>query len=133
MKDQDFLYNRLVEVACTGKTISYSDVAALLECDIHCPADRSEITRMLNEIAYQENANGRPLLSAVVVIPEIGYPGRGFFILARELGFNHFEDERSYYGYELKQVHKYWQKQLTAAQTVPYMTVDQHEIRVAIG
>jgi hypothetical protein len=133
MTDQEYVYNQLIEVAHAGRTVSYCEVAGWLGRDINKPEDRSEIIQILNNIAFQENAAGRPLLTAVVVRPEIGYPGMGFFLLARELGFNSDADERSYYGYELKKVHAYWKKHLPVSHTVPYMKVDQHEVRVGIS
>lgn len=133
MTDQDYVYNQLIEVARSGRTISYGEVASWLGRDINKPEDCAEILRILNNIAYREYAAGRPLLSAVVVRPEIGYPGMGFFLLARELGFNNNADERSYYGYELKKVHTYWKKYLPVSQTVPYVPVDQHKVRMHIS
>jgi len=41
---------------------------------------------MLDEINRYEHREGRPLLSAVVVVQEDNKPGEGFFKLARELG-----------------------------------------------
>jgi hypothetical protein len=70
------------------------------------------ISRSLDEISCSENAKGRPLLSAVAVLPEIGYPGKGFFLLARELGQNPYCDDRSFYSYELKRVHEYWRSRV---------------------
>jgi hypothetical protein len=65
-----------------------------------------------------------------VVYPEIGYPSQGFFLLARELTYNHFGDERSYYYYELNRVHDFWRMHIPATQTIPYMFARGHEIRV---
>ena len=102
------VYDRLIEVACAGRTVSLYEIAEFLGMDASKILDRRKISHLLNQISYRENSAGRPLLSAVVVLPEIGYPEKGFFLLARELGFNRFGDERSYYLYELKRVHEYW-------------------------
>ena len=103
MVNDQLVYDRLVDVARKGKTIPYCDIAGLLGLDVTIPEDRTEIMRVLDNISYKENAEGRPLLSAVAVLPEIGYPGKGFFLLARELEANDFSDERSFYYFELKE------------------------------
>ncbi len=120
MSTETILYERLIEVACLGKTIGRDEVAGLLGLDLASPAGRQELVRMLDDIACNENAAGRPLLSAVVVLPEIGYPGKAFFLLARELGLNHFGDDRSYYYYELRHVHEYWKQRQPATPAIPF-------------
>jgi hypothetical protein len=132
MNNLPILYDRLVAVASAGKTIRRDDDAALLGLDIDSPSGREELIRALNDIAYQENAAGRPLLSAVVILPEIGYPGKAFFLLARELGFNHYGDDRSFYYHELKQVHDYWKKHAPIPAAIPYLKAD-HPAMASIG
>jgi len=131
MSTETILYNRLTEVARLGRTIGRDEVAGLLGLDLASPADRKDLIRILDNISYKENAAGRPLLSAVVVLPEIGYPGKAFFLLARELGLNHFGDDRSYYYYELRQVHEYWRQR--QHQPTPYTytpAVERSEVLV---
>ena len=132
MEQRQMVVDRLIQVAKSGKLIPYSEVAAWMGLDCTQYPDRMKVVQLLDEISYQENAAGRPLLSAVVVVPEIGYPGRAFFLLARELGLNGFGDDRSLYEFELKRVHSYWRNQVTVAQTVPFMTVDKYEVMVAV-
>jgi hypothetical protein len=108
MEKIKLLYDRLVESARKSQTISYFEVGAILGLNSTDPAGRAEIGHVLTEIACRENAEGRPLLSAVVVLPEIGYPGKGFFLLAHELGVNNSYDDRSFYYYELRRVYEYW-------------------------
>jgi len=126
------IYDCLVHVAQAGKTISYRDLADSFGLDMQDRQDRLEIIRILSDICCKESVEGRPLLSAVVVMREIGYPERGFFVLARELCANPGCDDRSYYDYELKRVHEYWKMHIPAAKTVHYMTVKNHEVRVAV-
>ncbi len=133
MKDQDFVYNQLVEVACSGKVVSYQDVAAWLGKDFYKPEDHAEVLRILGEIDCQENAAGRPLLTAVVVLPEIRYPDSSFFRLARGLGFNNFEDWRSFYWHELSRVHAYWKMHIPAPQGMPYIPINRQEVRVIVS
>ena len=130
MENEEIVYHRLIEAACCGKTITYDDLAAQAGLHAETAQDRAELVQTLEDIAYRENAEGRPLLTAVVVRPEVPYPGKGFFLLARELGFNHFDDERSYYEYELKKVHKFWKQNVPALKSEPYMYVKGYEVRV---
>jgi hypothetical protein len=128
MNNPSILYNRLIEVASAGKTIRRDDVACLLGLDLDSPTGRQELIHALNDISYQENAAGRPLLSAVVILPEIGYPGKAFFLLARELGFNNFGDDRSFFYHELKQVHEYWKNHAPIPASIPYLKTDRHAV-----
>ncbi len=130
MDTREIVYNSMVETACTGKTITYGDLAAQAGLDIEDSAGRAELIQIIADIGYGENAAGRPLLTAVVVRPEVPYPGKGFFILARELGFNHFDDERSYYEYELRRVFSFWKQQTPVFRTEHYMYAKGYEVRV---
>ncbi len=105
------LYNRLVEVAKTKGTITYSEVAQMVGLDISSPDDRREISRLLCEISKYENKSNRPLLSAVVVRQANGMPGWGFFNLAIELNLYAGNDNATYFENELKKVHDYWSNQ----------------------
>jgi hypothetical protein len=108
MTVNNLLYDHLVMVARTGCTTTYGEIAELLGLEINNPGHRERIIRLLLDIACSESTQGRPLLSIVVVQAEIGYPGRSFFLLARELGTNNCCDDRSFFSYELKRVHDYW-------------------------
>ena len=44
-----------------------------------------QVGQVLGEISEDANGAGRPMLSAIAVA-ESGYPGDGFFVLARRLG-----------------------------------------------
>jgi hypothetical protein len=110
MVNVNSVYDCLVQTAQAGKTIPYQEIGQLMGLNAETPCDRMVIGRALDEISCNENAQGRPLLSAVVVLAEIGYPGKGFFLLARELGLNTYCDDRSYFAHELKRVHDYWGK-----------------------
>jgi hypothetical protein len=112
MAARSSLYDHLVMVARTGSTTTYGEVAELLGLEINNPQHRERIIRLLLDIACNESAEGRPLLSIVVVQSEIGYPGRSFFLLARELGTNNCCDDRSFFSYELKRVHDYWRTRM---------------------
>jgi hypothetical protein len=133
MSSDTLIYDRLVEVACAGKTIGREAIAGLLGLNIEAASDRQQLVRILDDIAYRENADGRPLLSAVVVLPEIGFPDRTFFLLARELGFNTFEDDRSYYYYELKRVHAYWKNHAPIPAPISYRRAEERAETLVAG
>jgi hypothetical protein len=119
MSFETTLYTRLVTVAQSGRTISRDEVACLLDLDLATTEGRQALGHALDDLAFKENAAGRPLLSAVVVQPEIGYPTKDFFLLARELGLNTSGDDRSYYYFELKRVHSYWKQNQPIPAAIP--------------
>ena len=104
------LYDHLIDAARAGKTLTYKEIASILQLDVTKLEDRKQIDHLLLDIACRENAEGRPLLSMLVVQPEIGYPWKSIFLLAREIGANNCCDERSFFSYELKRVHQYWKE-----------------------
>jgi len=104
------IYECLKEVARASQTITYGEIAPMANLNMESQADRNEIGRILGAISEREHAEGRPLLSAVVVLSEIGYPGKGFFTLAQELGVHDGSDDLAFFVQELRRVHEYWQK-----------------------
>ncbi len=117
MASNTTVYQKLIDVAKAGKTTTYETIADMLELNADDPEDRNEIGRILSEISCQENIAGRPMLSAVVIIPDIGYPGKGFFLLARDIGaMSSSIDDRSFFAAELKRVHQYWMNELAEIQ-----------------
>jgi hypothetical protein len=133
MVDSKVVYNRLVEIAQAGKTISYHGVAQWMDLNADDPCDRMMIGHVLDEISCGENAQGRPLISAVVVLPEIGYPGKGFFLLARELGLNTYCDDRSFFAHELRRVHDYWKQSVTEYHSVVYLQAAAHSSQLPLA
>jgi hypothetical protein len=73
------IYECLKEVARRGDLITYGEIAPLAGLDMESQADRNEIGEILGEISTFEHEHGRPMLSALVVLAGIGYPGEGFF------------------------------------------------------
>jgi hypothetical protein len=133
MVNEKAVYDRLVQVAQAGKTIAYQEIAQVMGLNAEDPYDRLSIARTLDGISCSENAQGRPLLSAVVVLPEIGYPGKGFFLLARELGLNTYCDDRSYFAHELKRVHEYWKESLPEFSTSVYLAVGARSNHISLA
>jgi hypothetical protein len=133
MVNEKAVYDRLVQVAQAGKTIAYHEIAQVMGLNAEDPYDRLSIARTLDDISCSENAQGRPLISAVVVLPEIGYPGKGFFLLARELGLNTYCDDRSFFPHELKRVHEYWKENLPEFSTSVYLPVTTHSNHISLA
>jgi hypothetical protein len=111
MAIHQLIYERLIEVARNGDLVTYGEIAPLANLNMENPDDRNKIAHILGEISTHENEEGRPLLSSIVVLAGFGYPGEGFFNLARELGHHHgrkeFED-LEYFVQEVKKVHEFW-------------------------
>jgi hypothetical protein len=77
----------IINSARKGATITYGDLASKITCISVGPHDFA-IRHLLGEISTEEDATGRGMLSALVVMKEDGRPGTGFFTLAKELGRN---------------------------------------------
>ncbi len=111
MTIHQLIYQRLKEVAKNGDLITYGEIAPLANLNMESADDRNKIAHILGDISTYENKQGRPMLSAIVVLADYGYPGDGFFKLARELGLHHgrkeFED-LNFFAQEVKRVHNYW-------------------------
>jgi hypothetical protein len=102
------IYERLRQIAKAQNTTTYSEVAPLAGLDMANPADRNEIARILGEISSFEHGQGRPMLSAVVMLQGDNMPGQGFFTLARELGLYTGGDDLTFFARELARVHASW-------------------------
>lgn len=81
------LYQHLVTLAGERRLTTYSDIAPLLGLSMDNEIDRERISEILGEILRHEIAQGRPLLTAIVVHRGTdNNPGEGFFSTAREFG-----------------------------------------------
>lgn len=74
---------------------------------------KRELSRVLSKVAIADFKDSKSLLSAVVVLDNIGYPGKGFFRLANRMGkFQYTEDKFEqvlFFADEVRDVYKYWQ------------------------
>ena len=110
------IYDRLIEVARTEPGLTtYSDIAPLADLSMDRVEDRAEISRILEEILQRESAEGRPLLTALVVHRgEDNNPGEGFFAAAARLGrfggSRHQMQRLSFWVSEVNAVHEYWRR-----------------------
>jgi hypothetical protein len=102
------IYAELQRVARAGRTTTYRDLAALVGLDLNRPADRDALAGTLRAISTAEHQQGRPFLSADVVLGGRRLPGRGFFTLARDLGRHTDDDDAAFHRQELAQVHATW-------------------------
>jgi len=84
-KEYQLVFAELITASKYRGTLTYQEVAKLLGWPLTGQYMGTEIGRILGEISEDEASNGRPMLSAIVTTVE-GYPGPGFFELARQLG-----------------------------------------------
>ena len=64
------IYERLKEVAINGELVTYGEIAPLAILNMENPDDRNKLAQILGNISNHEHAQGRPTLSAVVVLAE---------------------------------------------------------------
>ena len=100
------ILGELIRVAKACQTITYGDLAN--RAGLSFPL---QLAPHLNEIGEQETANGRPLLTAIVVSKDKQMSGEGFFALARQGRLSVDTDPRTFWESELKKVHNYWSQQ----------------------
>jgi hypothetical protein len=98
---------KLRDVARSGGWTTERAVARIAGIDPADPDFPTVLGHLLEAINRAEDAQGRPLLAAVVV-GATGLPGPGFFASARELGLHVDSDDRTLWQRELQRVHAYW-------------------------
>jgi hypothetical protein len=98
---------KLRDVARSGGWTTERVVAPIAGIDPADPDFPAVLGDLLEAINRAEDAQGRPLLAAVVVGAS-GMPGPGFFAAARELGLHAGSDDRTLWQRELQRVHAYW-------------------------
>jgi len=102
------LCSHLLGIAESGGITTYAGLAALVGLDVDGPENRRRLADILRAVNTHEVSQGRPMLSAVVVLKGRKLPGRGFFDLARELGRYHGGDREAFWREELQRVHDCW-------------------------
>ncbi len=111
MEIHQSIYERLKAVARMGHLVTYSDIAPLANLSMDDPGDRHKMAEILGTISTYEHSEGRPMLSAIVVLADVGYPGEGFFTLGRELGLHHGHqdlEDLNFFVKEVQRVYEYW-------------------------
>lgn len=103
------LYDRLVEAARADETVSYGELGEMLHLDFSDPNDRRRVGVLLGDISRSEVAQGRPMLSSLVIHKDDFQPGKGFFALGRELNLvEPGEDEMAFAIRQLKATWRAW-------------------------
>lgn len=102
------LIERLKEIARAGKTITYVDLGRDIGLEMDTLAERTQLSRMLTDVARREHEAGHPLLTAVVV-DETGTPGYEFYSVAGDLGYDVGSYDVPFFKNELERVYEYWQ------------------------
>jgi hypothetical protein len=95
-----------------GPCLSYRQLGQMTDPDgtSHYPMTRPPfrgLNEALGHISMYEVEHGRPMLSAIVVNEETGYPGNGFARLGSHLGFN-VEDDKAFWRSELAALVRLW-------------------------
>ncbi len=103
------VYEELKRIARSQDVASYTDIGRMIGLDMGNPADRNTIAEILDEINLYEHQGRRPMLSSVVIRPDINIPGQGFFDCARQLGTYRGTSDVVFWVHELTKVHNYWQ------------------------
>ena len=106
------IYELLKATARAGRLVAYGEVAPLARLHMESQADRNQLAQFLGEISEHEHAEGRPMLSAVVVLADTQIPGKGFFTLAKHLDKYHGNSniqDLEFFAEEVRRVHDYWQ------------------------
>jgi hypothetical protein len=67
-----------------GRVLQYGTLGERLNI---LPRHKS-VARALGNLVREDVRNGRPIRSSIVVRADTGIPGRGFFYILRELGFD---------------------------------------------
>jgi hypothetical protein len=80
---KDIVYRKLVEVAKTRTTIEFGELARIVGMPLDAEGDVAALGRILDEIAEQDVAAGRPLLPVHVVHGTRNMPGAGLLRFAR--------------------------------------------------
>jgi hypothetical protein len=105
------VYDMCRQAANEGKTITYSDVGSRIGLDMANEGERFKLGQLLDEVSRHEHAQGRPLLSVVVVHADGDTrPGDGFFVLARELGKFAGGDKDEFFFAELESTYAAWKR-----------------------
>jgi hypothetical protein len=98
----------LIQVATRRGSIAYSELAPQIQ-SIPFEHDAPRFWHLLGEISIEENAQGRGMLSALVVHKHGDMlPGPGFFALAKHLGKTSKKQVETLWLDEFKKAHDTW-------------------------
>jgi len=112
-KEYLFVYCELIRAARYRGLTTYQAVAEIMGLPLRGNYMGKEVGHMLGEISQDELEHGRPMLSALAVGVG-GFPGPGFFSLARELGKlqeRSKEAQHRFWEEEKAAVYKAWKRE----------------------
>ena len=107
----EIIYQEIIQVAKNESLTHYSDIGPLVGLNMESPADRNVMSNILDKISKNEHENGKPLLSAVVILRDENIPGDGFFGMAQEVGLYDGSGKDQFWANELRRVYNYWHRQ----------------------
>ena len=108
------VYSELIQAARYRGTVTYQEIAKIMGLPLQGSHMARETGEMLGEISSAENAQGRPMLSAVAVSVK-RVSSSGFYGLARDMGKledDSKEGELQFWEAEKAAVYKTWQREL---------------------
>ncbi len=92
----------IVRAGRKEELITYSDLANAIT-SIHFEPHDFAMNHLLDEISKEEDAAGRGILSALVVLKDERVPGEGFWATARDIG-RIFTDKWVFWAEEVRRV-----------------------------
>jgi len=103
------VYCALIRAARSRTLLHYKEVATLIAVPQAGHHMARQVGQVLGEISEDEHGMNRPMLS-VVAVNEAGFPGDGFFKLARRLGRlpEVDADEQAFFHTERTRVYDIW-------------------------
>jgi hypothetical protein len=111
---KDMVFRKLIEVAKARTTIEFTALANAADRSLDADGDVAALGRVLDEIAEDDVAAGRPLLAALVVQGSRNMPGIGLFKFAKKKKLQK-GDDLTFFVTEMARVHDYWKdKELPA-------------------
>ena len=103
----DAVYKKLVEIAKAKTTVQFVELARIADMPLDADSDVAALGRVLDDIAEEEVAAGRPILPVLVVHGTRKMPGVGLFKFAKKKKLQK-TDDLTFFATELGRVHTFW-------------------------
>jgi hypothetical protein len=117
-REYQLVYCKLLSAAQRHDEVLYGEIAEILGIPTNGHHMAREVGEVLGEISQDEHNAGRPMLSAVAVSQK-GFPGDGFFVLARTLELlatTESADELKFWMAEEGKVYDTWKPKTVTAE-----------------
>ena len=103
------IQEQLIQIARRKGLTNYTEAGSWVGLDMSTDVGRILIAQILDKINTDEDSQGHPLLSALVIYKDkdISRPGPGFFQCARGLGRLTDDDEDGFWAKEVTAVHNW--------------------------